>query len=46
MNPDTERESTESEIECDVIDDEDAYRPLFWYNRDYNIPDECRFYDE
>lgn len=38
MNPDTERELIE-------IDD-DVYRPFFWYNRGYNIPDECRLYDE
>jgi len=28
----------------DEGDSDDGYRPFYWYNRDYNIPDECRFY--
>lgn len=27
-----------------VGDSRYRYRPFYWYNRDYNIPDECHFY--
>lgn len=27
-----------------IVSDEDEYRPFYWYDAKYNIPDECVFY--